>query len=80
MFAALETTMRIGVVRETRSDEQRVAATPETVKKLKDKGHEVVVERGAGVASSILDGDFAAAGASLVDGASAWARAARRPR
>lgn len=72
MFAALEATMRIGVVRETRSDEQRVAATPETVKKLKDKGHEVVVERGAGVASSILDADFAAAGAHLVDGAAAW--------
>ncbi len=64
--------MRIGVPRETRSDERRVAATPETVKKLKDKGHDVLVERGAGVASSILDADFAAAGAQLVDGDVAW--------
>lgn len=65
--------MRIGVPRETRSDERRVAATPETVKKLADKGHEVLVERGAGVASSILDADFAAAGAHLVEGDHAWA-------
>lgn len=64
--------MRIGVVRETRSDEQRVAATPETVGKFRAKGHEVVVERGAGIASSILDADFAAAGAQLVDTAEAW--------
>ncbi len=65
--------MRIGVPRETRSDERRVAATPETVKKLADKGHEVLVERGAGLASSIPDADFAAAGAHLVDGDNAWA-------
>ncbi len=64
--------MRIGVVRETRGDERRVAATPETVRKLRDKGHEVLVERGAGVASSIMDADYAAAGASLVDGDGAW--------
>jgi NAD(P) transhydrogenase subunit alpha len=65
--------MRIGVPRETRSDERRVAATPETVKKLAEKGHEVLVERGAGVACSILDCDFSAAGAHLVDGDTAWA-------
>lgn len=65
--------MRIGVPRETRSDERRVAATPETVKKLADKGHEVLVERGAGLSSSIPDADFAAAGAHLVDGDNAWA-------
>jgi NAD(P) transhydrogenase subunit alpha len=64
--------MRIGVPRETRGDERRVAATPETVKKLKDKGHDLLVERGAGIASSILDADFAAAGAQLVDGDTAW--------
>lgn len=64
--------MRIGVVRESRADEQRVAATPETVKKLKDKGHELLVEAGAGVASSIPDADFAAAGAQIVDQAVAW--------
>jgi NAD(P) transhydrogenase subunit alpha len=61
--------MRIGVPKETRPDERRVAATPETVKKLKDKGHELVVEPGAGAGASIPDGDFAAAGATLGD---AW--------
>lgn len=61
--------MRIGVPKESRADERRVAATPETVRKLKDRGHEVVVEAGAGVAASIPDADFAAAGAVLGD---AW--------
>lgn len=65
--------MRIGVVRETRSDERRVAATPETVKKLKDKGHELLVEREAGLSSSIPDADYTAAGAHLVEGEHAWA-------
>ncbi len=64
--------MRIGVVRETRSDERRVAATPETVKKLRDKGHELLVEAGAGVASSIPDADYASAGATVVSGDVAW--------
>ncbi len=65
--------MRIGVVRETRGDERRVAATPETVKKLKDKGHELLVEREAGLSSSIPDADYVAAGAHLVEGEHAWA-------
>jgi len=69
---APETAMRIGVVRETRSDERRVAATPETVKKLRDKGHELLVEAGAGVASSIPDADYASAGATVVSGDVAW--------
>ena len=65
--------MRIGVVRETRGDERRVAATPETVKKLIDKGHELLVEREAGLSSSIPDADYTAAGAHLVEGEHAWA-------
>ncbi len=65
--------MRIGVVRETRGDERRVAATPETVKKLIDKGHELLVEREAGLSSSIPDADYTAAGAHLVEGQHAWA-------
>src|SRR5690242_13713007 len=59
--------MRIAVARETGADEPRVAATPETVKKLKALGAEVVVGRGAGVASGILDADYEAAGAAISD-------------
>jgi H+-translocating NAD(P) transhydrogenase subunit alpha len=58
--------MMIGIPRETRAGETRVAATPETVKKLAASGkHSIVVETGAGVSSSILDGDFKAAGAQI---------------
>jgi NAD(P) transhydrogenase subunit alpha len=58
--------MRIGIPRETRAGETRVAATPETVKKLAASGkHELVVEAGAGVHSSVPDADFQAAGARI---------------
>src|SRR5574340_1615855 len=58
--------MLIGIPRETRAGETRVAATPETVKKLAASGkHEVVVEAGAGDASSLRDADYAAAGARI---------------
>ena len=57
--------MRIGVPAETRPGETRVAATPETVKKLAAKS-EVRVQAGAGTASSIRDADYEAAGATLV--------------
>ena len=58
--------MRIGVPAETYPGETRVAATPETVKKLTAGGHHtVIVESGAGVAASIPDTDFVTAGASL---------------
>ena len=59
--------MRIAVAHETEAGEPRVAATPETVKKLKALGAEVVVARGAGVASGIPDAEFEAAGASMGD-------------
>jgi proton-translocating NAD(P)+ transhydrogenase subunit alpha len=58
--------MRIFVARESDAAEPRVAATPETVKKMKALGAEVAVEPGAGVKSGILDPDYAAAGATLV--------------
>jgi NAD(P) transhydrogenase subunit alpha len=62
--------MRVSVARE-HDGEPRVAATPETVKKLKALGAEVVVEPGAGVSSGMLDPDYAAAGATVAaDGAS----------
>ncbi len=59
--------MRIAVARETDSNEPRVAATPETVKKFKALGAEVVVARGAGNASGLLDADYEAAGATISD-------------
>ncbi len=57
--------MRIAVAREADSAEDRVAATPETVKKLKGLGCEIAVEPGAGVKSGILDAEFTAAGAEV---------------
>jgi H+-translocating NAD(P) transhydrogenase subunit alpha len=59
--------MRIFVARESDPAEPRVAATPETVKKMAGLGAEVAVEPGAGVKSGILDADYTAAGATLSD-------------
>jgi NAD(P) transhydrogenase subunit alpha len=59
--------MRIAVARETDANEPRVAATPETVKKFKALGADVVVARGAGNGSGIPDSEFEAAGASISD-------------
>ena len=55
--------MKIAIAAETDPAEPRVAATPETVKKLIGLGAEVAVEPGAGVKSGILDADYTAAGA-----------------
>jgi NAD(P) transhydrogenase subunit alpha len=59
--------MRIAVARDTDANESRVAATPDTVKKFKALGAEVVVARGAGNASGLLDADYEAAGATISD-------------
>jgi NAD(P) transhydrogenase subunit alpha len=59
--------MRIAVARETDANEPRVAATPETVKKFKALGADVVVARGAGNGSGIPDSEFEAAGANISD-------------
>ena len=56
---------QIAVTRERRVDETRVAATPDTVKKLIGLGFSVVVEAGAGVTASFGDADYAAAGAAI---------------
>jgi NAD(P) transhydrogenase subunit alpha len=61
--------MRVGVPKEARAGERRVAASPETVKRLRGQGLEVLVERGAGVGAAIADQAFADAGATLVDDA-----------
>jgi NAD(P) transhydrogenase subunit alpha len=63
--------MRIGIPAETRTGETRVAATPETIKKYVAAKHEVWVQKGAGIASSIPDEAFIAAGAQIVDQAQA---------
>jgi NAD(P) transhydrogenase subunit alpha len=59
--------MRIAVACETDVYEGRVAATPETVKKFKALGADVVVARGAGLSSGVLDDDYVAAGAEIGD-------------
>jgi NAD(P) transhydrogenase subunit alpha len=63
---------RIGIVAEA-PGENRVAATPTTVPKLIALGYDVAVESGAGAASSFPDAAYRAAGATVVDGAEAWA-------
>jgi H+-translocating NAD(P) transhydrogenase subunit alpha len=68
--------MRLAVLKERRAGETRVAATPDTVKKLVQLGLTVAVEAGAGAGASISDADFSAAGAELApDAASAVAGA-----
>ncbi len=57
--------MKVAVITETGADEPRVAATPETVKKMVALGATVRVQAGAGVKSGILDADYSAAGASV---------------
>jgi NAD(P) transhydrogenase subunit alpha len=57
--------MKIAVAAETGAGEPRVAAVPETVKKMIGMGAEVAVEPGAGLKSGILDADYAAAGATV---------------
>jgi len=57
--------MQIGVPVETFPGESRVAATPETVKKYVKAGHQVVVQKGAGLAASCTDEAYAEAGAKL---------------
>ncbi len=63
----------IGFLKETAPREKRVAASPETVKRLKERGLVVCVERGAGEASQYPDAAYEAAGAELVFATGAWA-------
>jgi len=63
--------MRLAVLKERRPAETRVAATPDTVKKLIGLGLTVAVEAGAGAASAVSDAEFAAAGAEIAPDAAA---------
>ena len=63
--------MLIGIPAETAAGETRVAATPETVKKLKALGHTLRVQSGAGLAASVTDAAYVAAGGEITDAAGA---------
>ena len=66
--------MKVGIPREVKNNEYRVAITPAGVHELARHGHDVVVQSGAGEGSSIGDADFAAAGARILDSADdVWA-------
>ena len=58
--------MRVGIPKEIKDNEYRVAITPAGVKELVSHGHEVVVEKDAGIGSSILDDEYVAAGAGIL--------------
>lgn len=68
--------MVIGVPKEIKSDEYRVAVVPAGVELLKRRGHQVLIERGAGLGSGISDEDYEAYGAELASSATeVWERA-----
>src|SRR5215472_11554222 len=58
--------MKIGVPREVKNHEYRVAITPSGVHELVRSGHEIVIERSAGAGSSIPDDDYVTAGAQIL--------------
>src|SRR3954465_13887095 len=66
--------MKVGVPREVKNNEYRVAITPAGVNELVRHGHEVFIEREAGLGSSIPDDDYSASGATIVPSADeVWA-------
>ena len=65
--------MRLGVPRELKEGERRVAASPDSVARLVKLGFEVVVEAGAGQEASLTDAAYEEAGASIADAAAVWA-------
>jgi alanine dehydrogenase len=67
--------MRIGVAKEIKPQEYRVALTPAGARELVQRGHEVVVELGAGLGSSFSDADYEATGARLATVDEVWERA-----
>ncbi|MGZ5333655.1 MAG: alanine dehydrogenase, partial [Solirubrobacterales bacterium] len=63
--------MKVGVPTETKEDEYRVALTPAGTRELKEHGHEVLIQAGAGEGSAIADRDYEAQGARIVPDAEA---------
>jgi alanine dehydrogenase len=75
-LTAIDAGLVVGVPRETKPGEHRVAITPDGVHELRAHGVSVLVEHDAGADSALVDDDYRAAGAEIVDDASAvWARA-----
>ncbi|MBA3456299.1 MAG: Re/Si-specific NAD(P)(+) transhydrogenase subunit alpha [Deltaproteobacteria bacterium] len=64
--------MKLGIVKEIRAEERRVAASPQVVGKWVKGGWDVLIERGAGDIASYPDAQYEAAGAQLVDRGTAW--------
>jgi H+-translocating NAD(P) transhydrogenase subunit alpha len=64
--------MKVGVPKEVKPGERRVALVPDSVKKLVDAGFDVVVERGAGAEANLTDAEYEEAGATLGDSSAAW--------
>src|SRR3569832_1069611 len=62
---ARQRSMKIAILKERRPHETRVAATPETVKKLKALGAEITIEAGAGTAAAYTDQAYIDAGAEI---------------
>jgi alanine dehydrogenase len=67
--------VKIGVVREIKTDEHRVALTPAGARELVRRGHDVLVEAGAGLGSAFADDAYTAAGARIASVDDAWAEA-----
>ncbi|CAL9615938.1 MULTISPECIES: alanine dehydrogenase [Streptomyces] len=68
--------VKVGIPREVKNNEFRVAITPAGVHELVRNGHQVVIERGAGLGSSITDEEYVSAGAAILDTADeVWASA-----
>ena len=61
--------MKIGLLKEIKQDEFRVALTPGAVEALVEAGHAVMVEQGAGLDAGIGDAEYEAVGARIVDSA-----------
>ncbi len=68
--------MKIGVPKEIKNHEYRVGLTPASVRELTSRGHEVLVQTGAGAAIGLTDEEYVAAGAKIAaDAASIFATA-----
>src|SRR5262245_11015645 len=61
--------MRVGIPKEIKTDEYRVGGTPATVRELKARGHQTVVETGAGLGIGIGDDQYRQAGATIAESA-----------
>ena len=68
--------MNIGVPKEVKNNEFRVAITPSGVREFIKHGHSVFIEKGAGLGSAITDADYTSVGATILDSADeVWAKA-----